>query len=61
MSSMIFNRPAVEQTVFSVVQEALGNIKKHARAKRGAGTAIVFIKLYRYTGYIYEGFRKQFT
>ena len=26
--------PAVEQTVFSVVQEALGNIKKHARAKR---------------------------
>jgi signal transduction histidine kinase len=26
--------PAVEQTVFSVVQEALGNIKKHAHAKR---------------------------
>ena len=26
--------PAIEQTVFSVVQEALGNIKKHAHAKR---------------------------
>jgi signal transduction histidine kinase len=26
--------PAVEQTVFSVVQEALGNIKKHAHAKQ---------------------------
>lgn len=26
--------PAIEQTVFSVVQEALGNIKKHAHAKQ---------------------------
>jgi signal transduction histidine kinase len=33
--------PAVEQTLFSVIQEALGNIRKHARA----GRVVVSLKM----------------